>query len=98
MKRQVLVREQVKKFIGSLAPDSRKKIRKALRELEAGPGNCLPLRENLAGYHRLRTGGYRIVFRYRPGRVIECVFAEERSLVYQLFAREMLEHLRHEGK
>jgi hypothetical protein len=64
--------------------------------LEAGRGYCLPLRENLAGYYRLPTSGYRFVFRYRPSRVIECVFAEERSLVYHLFAREMLEHLRHE--
>jgi mRNA-degrading endonuclease RelE of RelBE toxin-antitoxin system len=98
VKNQVLIREQVRIFIGALAPESRKKIRMALRELEAGRGNCLPLRENLSGYHRLRIGGYRAVFRYRPNRIIECVFAEERSLVYHLFAREMVEHLRHEGK
>jgi mRNA-degrading endonuclease RelE of RelBE toxin-antitoxin system len=98
MKHQVQVREQVRRFIGRLAPETRKKIRKALRELETEQKDCLPLREKFAGYHRLRIGGYRIVFRYQPGRIIDCVFAEERSLVYHLFDREMLAHLRHETK
>jgi mRNA-degrading endonuclease RelE of RelBE toxin-antitoxin system len=88
----------MKVFVDRLAPESRRKIKLALRGLEAGRGYCLPLRERLAGYHRLRVGGYRIVFRYLPGRVVECVFAEERSLVYHLFEREILERLRHEEK
>jgi len=98
MKYQVLVRDQVKRFVGRLAPDARRKIKSAMRELAADRGNCLPLRERFSGYHRLRVGGYRVVFRYLPGRTIECVFAEERSLVYQLFDREMMEHLRRQKK
>jgi mRNA-degrading endonuclease RelE of RelBE toxin-antitoxin system len=98
MKYRVQSREQVNRFFGTLAPETRRKLRQALRELEAEKRDILPLRENLAGFHRLRVGGYRIIFRYLPGRIIECVFAEKRSLVYQLFDREMLEHLRHEKK
>ncbi len=94
MKHQVKVREQVKRFIGSLAPEGRRKVKLALRELAIERGDCLPLREKLSGYHRIRVGGFRVVFRYMPGRIMECVFAEERSLVYQLFDREMVEHLR----
>jgi mRNA-degrading endonuclease RelE of RelBE toxin-antitoxin system len=98
MKYRVHVRAQVKEFIESLAPESRRKLKLALRGLAAERGDRLSLRERLAGYHRLRVGGYRIVFRYLPGRIIECVFAEERSLVYQLFEREIMERLRHEEK
>lgn len=95
MKYQVQVREQVKGFIETLGPQSRRKLRLALRGLESERGNCLPLKEALCGYHRLRVGGYRVVFRYLPGRVIECVFAEERSLIYHLFERDFLKRLRH---
>jgi len=98
MKFKVQVREQVKAFIETLAPESRKKIRLGLRRLEAERGDCSPLKEKLAAYHRLRIGGYRVLYRYLPGKVIECVFAESRSLVYHLFEREVLRHLRHEGK
>ena len=98
MKFKVQVREQVKAFIETLAPESRKRIRLGLRGLEAERGDCIPLREKLAGYHRLRIGGYRVVYRYLPGKVIDCVFAESRSLVYHLFERDVLKHLRHERK
>jgi mRNA-degrading endonuclease RelE of RelBE toxin-antitoxin system len=98
VKHKVQVREQVKEFIGTLAPDSRKKIRLGLRGLEAERGDCIPLKEKLTGYHRLRIGGYRVLYRYLPGKVIECVFAESRSLVYRLFERDVLKNLRHEAK
>ena len=98
MKHRVQEREQVKGFIDTLAPESRRKIRLALRGLETERGDCLSLREKLAGYHRLRVGGYRVVHRYLPGKLIECVFAEERSLIYHLFERDFLKHLRKETK
>lgn len=96
MKYRVQVREQVKTFIETLAPESRRKIRLALHGLESEQGDRLPMREKLSGNHRLRIGGYRVVFRYLPGKVIECVFAEERSLVYDLFEKDLIKRLRHE--
>jgi mRNA-degrading endonuclease RelE of RelBE toxin-antitoxin system len=98
MRYKVQVLGQVKAFIDTLAPESRKKIRLGLRGLEAERGDCTALKEKLDGYHRLRIGGYRVLYRYRPGRVIECVYAESRSLVYHLFEREALSRLRHEKK
>jgi mRNA-degrading endonuclease RelE of RelBE toxin-antitoxin system len=98
MKCRVQIREQVKLFLERLAPEPRRRLKLAMRALENETGARLALREQLAGYHRLRVGGYRVLFRYLPGRVAECVFAEERSLVYQLFEREMLERLRHEDR
>jgi mRNA-degrading endonuclease RelE of RelBE toxin-antitoxin system len=35
-------------------------------------------------YLRLRVGGYRIVFAYTGRGTIQCVFAEQRSVVYEL--------------
>ena len=96
MKCRVQVREQVKAFIETLGPESRRKIRLALRGLEVERGDRLPLKEKLSGYHRLRIGGYRVVYRYLPGKVIECVFAEERILIYHLFEKDFLKRLRHE--
>jgi mRNA-degrading endonuclease RelE of RelBE toxin-antitoxin system len=98
MKFKVQVREQVKNFVESLAPESRKKIRSGLRGLETGRGDCIPLKESLSDYHRLRIGGYRVLLQYLPGKVIECVFGESRSLVYHLFERDVLKHLRREKK
>lgn len=97
MKYRVTVREQVKGFVETLAPESRRKVRLALRRLEAERGDILSLKEKLSGYHRLRIGSHRVLFRYLPGKVIECVYAEERSLVYHLFERDFLKRLRHEA-
>jgi hypothetical protein len=51
MKYKIQVREQVRAFIDTLAPDSRIRFRIGRR------GDCIPLKEILAGHHRLRTGG-----------------------------------------
>jgi mRNA-degrading endonuclease RelE of RelBE toxin-antitoxin system len=98
MKYKVVAREQVKACIETLAPESRKKIRSGLRGLGAEKGDRIALKEKLSGFHRLRIGGYRVSYRYLPGKVIECVFAESRDLVYHLFEREVLSRLRHEKK
>ena len=98
MRHEVHARKQVKVFIDTLAPESRRKIRLGLRGLETERGDCMPLREKLAGHHRLRVGGYRALYRYLPGNVIECVFAESRGLVYHLFERDVLRNLRHEKR
>ena len=43
----------------------------------------------MAGYARLRAGGYRVIVRFfaqGSQRVVRCVFAEKRAVVYELFA------------
>jgi mRNA interferase RelE/StbE len=47
------------------------------------------LSDELSGYHRLRVGRFRVVFRHLPGRVIDCVDVNERKLVCELFAAEL---------
>ena len=42
----------------------------------------------------MRVGPFRIIFRYRKGRVIECVYMNRRALVYEVFERELVERLK----
>jgi mRNA-degrading endonuclease RelE of RelBE toxin-antitoxin system len=60
----------------------------ALRGLARERGDIRALEVPLQEYHRLRAGCYRIIFKYRISpkrRGIQCIFAERRSAVYELF-------------
>ena len=87
-RRQVLLSDQVIAFVRAQAPEPRRRLRSALRGLEAGRGDLLPLEAGFEGYHRLRVGAFRIILRY--GRTTAgattacCVFAERRAMVYVL--------------
>lgn len=79
---------QVIEFLGQLAPEPRKTLRIALRRLEQEKGDIKSLEGKLAGYQRLRSGSHRVIFarKVRNGRPeIDCIFAEHRSLVYEVF-------------
>lgn len=77
--------QQVADFVRQLPPEPRRRLRLALRELVRERGDIKPLEGPLEGYCRLRVGAYRIVFSYATPQTIQCVFAERRSLVYELF-------------
>ena len=85
----VKVREQVRNFHSRLGPGDRRAVKRALVQLALERGDIRALRERLEGYYRLRVGTYRIVFRYLPGRIIECVYMNSRSLVYEVFETEL---------
>jgi mRNA-degrading endonuclease RelE of RelBE toxin-antitoxin system len=90
---RVEISDQVRRFVRSLAPDPRKELRAALRELTRERGDIKHLEGPLKDYMRLRIRDYRIVFQYsRKRKVIECVFAERRDLIYEVF--EKLIHAR----
>ncbi|MBI5386061.1 MAG: hypothetical protein HZA90_15410 [Verrucomicrobia bacterium] len=89
MKVRVEIDPQVADFVRALAPEPRKRLREGLHGLEQDKGDIKQLEADLAGYARLRVGGYRIIVRfYAEGgrRVARCVFAEKRAVVYELFA------------
>jgi mRNA-degrading endonuclease RelE of RelBE toxin-antitoxin system len=89
MKVRVELDPQVADFVRSLAPEPRRRLRESLRGLEQDKGDIRQLEADLAGYARLRVGTYRVLVRFvaRGGhRVARCVFAEKRSVVYELFA------------
>jgi len=93
---KIEVSGQVLAFIHQLAPEPRKMVRLALKKLATGQGDVRALEADLAGFYRLRITRYRIIFHYvfKGGqRILRCEFAEERSLVYQLYA-EMVRHMK----
>lgn len=92
---KVELEQQVVGFVGSIAPEPRRTFREALRKLTREEGNIRALEGNLEGYYRLRVGRYRIIFFYRStprSRQIRCVFAEHRTLIYEVFAQTLHEH------
>jgi mRNA-degrading endonuclease RelE of RelBE toxin-antitoxin system len=89
MKTRVELDPQVVAFVRSLAPEPRRRLRTALRSLDSGQGDLRALEGDLTGYTRLRVGSYRVVIRFyiEDGQTIaRCVFAERRSVVYELLA------------
>jgi mRNA-degrading endonuclease RelE of RelBE toxin-antitoxin system len=84
---------QVVDFVRRLAPQPRRRLRLALRDLAKGKGDVKPLEGTVQDYCRLRVGPYRIVLSYGRPDTVECVFAERRSIVYEIFADAMVERL-----
>ncbi len=88
--------QQVLDFIRSLAPEPRHLLREALRKLAQEKGEIRPLEGDLDGFYRLRVNRYRVIFFYRTtprARQIRSVFAEHRTLVYEVFAQQLHELL-----
>jgi mRNA-degrading endonuclease RelE of RelBE toxin-antitoxin system len=91
---KIRLSEQVTAFVRSLAPAPRREVRLALKSMARGQGDVKALEGALMGYSRLRVLSYRIILFYRNPKVIECVYAERRSIVYEIFAEELRETLR----
>ena len=85
----VKIRPQVREFVRSLGLEDRRAVKAALQGLAAEGGDIRALQDDLAGFYRLKVGRFRIILRYRPGKQVECVFAEERKLIYEIFESEL---------
>ena len=97
MKTRVKVSSEVETFVKSLAPEPRRALTQAIKGLANDLGDCRQLEGDLAGYHRLRVLTYRVVYSETSAagqRVIECVYAAPRSIVYELFAELLKNRLR----
>jgi mRNA-degrading endonuclease RelE of RelBE toxin-antitoxin system len=90
---KVELAEQVVDFVRRLPPEPRRRLRLALRDLARGRGDIKRLEGPLDGYCRLRVGGYRIVFAYRDRGTVQCIFAEQRSIVYELLVEALRKRL-----
>lgn len=85
---EVNLSAQVVEFFGQLAPEPRKSLRLALRRLEQEKGDIKSLEGKLTGYQRLRSGSHRVIIARKVcngSPEIDCIFAEHRSLVYEVF-------------
>jgi len=68
----------------------------AIKALAQDKGDQKRLEGTLAGYTRLRVVGNRVIFPedFRGGeRVIDCVVAEKRAVVYELFIKLRAEEI-----
>ena len=93
---KVELEQQVVDFIRSLAPEPRQAIRRSLKNLENEEGDTRALEGELEGFYRLRVLRYRIIFFYHvrgKSRIIRCVYAAPRGIVYEVFAQKIRELL-----
>lgn len=77
--------EQVQGWLVALPPETKKRVRLALRDLRKNRGDIRALQKELAGWCRLRVGGLRIVYRTLPGKIIRLEYADRRDVVYENF-------------
>ena len=97
MTNEVQWSKQVQTFVAALAPESRKKLRAGIRGLATDQGDIKALVDDLLGYHRLRVGQFRLIYReaFEKGvPVRKCLFAERRNVVYEIFREMVLDDLR----
>lgn len=90
---RVRLSAQVVEFVHSQAPEPRHRLRSALRGLARDEGDLKPLEGPLQEYHRLRVGSYRVILRYATPKTVDAVFAERRSVVYEVFAETLIDRL-----
>jgi len=93
MSYKVELAAQVVAFYETLGMSYRRAVKRALKQLAAGKGDTHPLHETLEGYHRLRVGPYRIIYRHEAPRRILCDYMEARSIIYELFEAEIIKRL-----
>jgi mRNA-degrading endonuclease RelE of RelBE toxin-antitoxin system len=82
---KILASEQVAQWLRNLPPESKRRVRVALKGLERWQGDIKPLRGELEGLCRLRVGGYRIVFRMISKSLVQLEYADTRDVVYEAF-------------
>lgn len=83
--------EQVQVWLISLPPQTKRRVRLALRKLGRGQGDICGLGGELEGFCRLRVGGLRIIFRQVKRDEIVLEFASTRDRVYELFEQILRE-------
>ncbi len=88
---RILASEPVQLWLVALPPETKKRVRAALRELQNGRGDIKALSGELAGFCRLRIDGLRVVYSQHPGRVIRLEYADSRDLVYETFLKVLRE-------
>jgi len=81
--------EQVQRWLAGLPPETKHRVRLALRGLARGRGDIKGLIGPLAGFNRLRVGGLRIIYRQIRAREIRLEYANNRDVIYELY-REIL--------
>lgn len=79
--------EQVVSWLCGLPPQTKHRVRLALRGLANGQGDIKGLQGPLEGFNRLRVGGLRVIYRQISGREILLEYANTRDVIYELYER-----------
>ena len=79
--------EQVACWLTALPPQTKHRVRLALRGLTKGKGDIKGLQGPLEGFCRLRIGGIRIIYRQVSTKEIRLDYAQTRDVVYEIFER-----------
>ena len=82
---KIFASDHVAKWLRNLSPESKQRVRAALKGLERWQGDIKPLRGELEDFYRLRVGGYRIVCRKISGAIVQLEYADTRDVVYEAF-------------
>lgn len=83
---RILASEQVQRWLVSLPPETKKRIRAELKLLASGKAEEITaLRGELDGYLRLRIGDYRIIYHLETGQAIKLDYADIRETIYGTF-------------
>ena len=82
-----LASDQVRGWLAAPPPQTKQRVRSALRGLALGRGDLKALRGELEGFNRLRVGGMRIVYSQKPGGVILLEYADTSDVIYENFWR-----------
>ncbi len=88
---KILASEQVQRWLDALPPETKKRVRAALRNLQNGRGDLKALRGELEGFCRLRIDGLRIVYSQHLGKIIRLEYADKRDVVYETFLHVLRE-------
>ncbi len=80
--------EQVATWLVALPPQTKRRVRLALRSLAKGKGDVKGLQGPLEGFNRLRIGGMRVIFRQISGKEILLEYANTRDAV-SVFVRQI---------
>ena len=91
---EVVIKEELYLFLRRLAPEPRRAMRRALKDLQKERGDIRSLDQALTGYYRLRAGKFRIIFRYKDENTIDALYAAERGIVYEVFEEQFAKKLR----
>ena len=101
MNTRVIVKQRVRGFLQTLAPEPRRKLWRGLKDLAQDKGDLKQLEGNLHPFWRLRVDRMRVVYEPRSvagERQLVCFFADHRSTVYavleQLLVSGMVEELK----
>ena len=82
---KIAASEQVQSWLTSLPPETKHKVRLALRGLVKGQGDIKALSAPLDGFNRLRIGSLRVIYRQKSRNEMILEYAESRDRVYETF-------------